>query len=119
MVLSHLGLGIGPLLKDMVWPKYRIAQSQMSSSPGLESPEKVSRRLIPVAWDRVHIFSQSVCSYLDRRYIVRLPLVELHRHLPPLSITPEDALMACSLILLWSCSQQRNMLGPNSDQTQL
>lgn len=40
MALSDLGLGIGPLLKDMVWPKYRISQSQMSSSPGGESPER-------------------------------------------------------------------------------
>ncbi|KAH8422630.1 uncharacterized protein LDX57_000384 [Aspergillus melleus] len=39
MTLSHLGLGIGPLLKDMVWPKYRISQRQESISPEVESPE--------------------------------------------------------------------------------
>ncbi|PLB46710.1 hypothetical protein P170DRAFT_448500 [Aspergillus steynii IBT 23096] len=39
MASSHLGLGIGPLLKDMVWPKYRISQRQKSSSSGVESPE--------------------------------------------------------------------------------
>ena len=33
MLLDTLGLGIAPLLKDMIWPQYRSAQSRRSLSP--------------------------------------------------------------------------------------
>ncbi|KAL4785359.1 hypothetical protein BJX76DRAFT_347130 [Aspergillus varians] len=34
-VLPHLGLGIGPLLKDMVWPRYRNAQGRRHTAQKL------------------------------------------------------------------------------------
>ncbi|PYH96342.1 hypothetical protein BO71DRAFT_321053 [Aspergillus ellipticus CBS 707.79] len=38
MLLGSLGLGIAPLLKDMVWPQYRSAQQRRSVSPVEEVP---------------------------------------------------------------------------------
>ncbi|OJJ62423.1 hypothetical protein ASPSYDRAFT_1167762 [Aspergillus sydowii CBS 593.65] len=34
-VLSHMGLGIAPFLKDMVWPQYRSAQGRRHAAQGL------------------------------------------------------------------------------------
>lgn len=39
MILPQLGFGIGPFLKDMVWPQYRAAQKRKSPTPSTPSEQ--------------------------------------------------------------------------------